>query len=293
MTITIEPLGGLGNQLFVYALGLHLSLKHDTPLEADLWRFRNYGWHQHELDSISTQISRTYLSQFRGRLTDAVRHGYQVIPLVRPRDMRITRRLAIEKTHYFNEGFLHLPSEVRLSGYFQSWRYFESVSEQLRHEIFSPVNPSAWLDATRLSHRRLGRWIGVHVRIGNYREVIGMGIVATDYYARAIALLDRTLGFLPIVVFSDEPKTVKSFECFQGDRFSFVDTPENTRPIESLIVMSDASALILGNSTFSWWAAYLQDSPDRMVIAPRPWLDRRDFNERDLLPAHWLTLGRF
>lgn len=292
MTITIEPLGGLGNQLFVYALGLHLSQKHNAPLEADLWRFRNYDWHRYELDSISTQISRTYSSPHRGRFTDTARRVYREITAARPKKMRANRRLAIERTYFFNEEFLAFSSNVRLSGYFQSWRYIESVSEQLRSEILSPINPSAWLDTTRRDLQHFQGWIGVHVRMGNYRHIAGMGIIMEDYYQRAIALLDNCYDSFRIVIFSDEPETVKSFRCFQGERFSFIDAPQATRPVESLIVMSDASALILGNSTFSWWAAYLQDSPNRIVIAPRPWLDRRDFNERDLFPTHWLTVGR-
>jgi hypothetical protein len=56
--------------------------------------------------------------------------------------------------------------------------------------------------------------------------------------------------------------------------------------------MSDASHLIIGNSTFSWWAAFLRDRPGRTVIAPRPWIDYKRFNERDLLPPDWITLGR-
>jgi len=292
MTITIEPLGGLGNQLFVYGLGLHLSQKHNAPLEADLWRFRNYDWHRYELDSISTGISRTYSSPHRGQFTNIARRVYQGVLTARPRNMRASTRLAIERTHFFNEEFLALSPNVRLSGYFQSWRYIESVSEKLRAEILAPVNPSTWLDATRKGLQTFPGWIGVHVRIGNYRDVIGMGVIMEDYYRRAIALLDNLYDSLRVVVFSDEPTTVKSFKCFQGERFSFIDAPQGTKPVESLIVMSDATALILGNSTFSWWAAYLQDSPNRIVVAPRPWLDRRDFGERDLLPPHWLTLGR-
>lgn len=292
MTITIEPLGGLGNQLFVYALGLQLARKHNTSLEADLWRFKNYTWHRYELDSIPTQISSTYTSRSRGRFTDAVRHGCGVIQVARPWSLKVSRRLAIETTSYFNEEFMDLSPKVRLSGYFQSWRYFEDIADDLRREILSPVSPSPWLGVTRRNLQTAGKWVGVHVRIGNYREAAGMGVIIEDYYRRAISLVDKILGPLLIVVFSDEPDTVKSFSCFRGDRFRFIDAPESTRPVESLLVMSDAFALILGNSTFSWWAAYVQDWPDRLVVAPRPWLDRSDFNERDLFPSHWLTLGR-
>lgn len=291
MSITIEPLGGLGNQLFVYALGLHLAKKNKTSLEADLWRFRGYSWHQYELDSIPTQIERTYSSRVRGTFTDSWRRSNQVVRNLGIQPPRALRHLALETTSYFNDDFIHLPSNTRISGYFQSWRYFESVADQLRKEILMPKTPSMWLEDTRTRLRDSGRWIGVHVRIGNYRIAKGMGILGEDYYRCAIGLIDSLIGPLPIIVFSDEPETVKQLSCFSGDRYRFITAPEGTRPIESLVALSDASALIIGNSTFSWWAAFLQDSPDRVVIAPRPWLNRSDFNERDLFPTHWLTLG--
>jgi hypothetical protein len=57
-----------------------------------------------------------------------------------------------------------------------------------------------------------------------------------------------------------------------------------------MVAMSRAHALVMGNSTFSWWAGWLGDRPDRPVFAPRPWVAAQDGVERDLLPPHWLTL---
>lgn len=94
--------------------------------------------------------------------------------------------------------------------------------------------------------------------------------MAEDPARREIALLDNIYDARSIVIFSDELDAVKIFRCFRVVRVSFTDAPQDARPMESLIVISDVSALIIGSSTFSWWAAYLQDLPKRIVMAPRP-----------------------
>jgi len=119
-----------------------------------------------------------------------------------------------------------------------------------------------------------------------------MGVVDSGYYERSLALIDSLHGKLPVAVFSDQPELVAQMTCFRGDRFEIVISPQNTRAIDTMIAMSEATALIIGNSTFSWWAAFIGDKPGRTVVAPRPWLDSKTYDERDLLPLHWYTVGR-
>ncbi|MDA9116980.1 alpha-1,2-fucosyltransferase [Pontimonas sp.] len=62
--------------------------------------------------------------------------------------------------------------------------------------------------------------------------------------------------------------------------------------METMLLMSEAAALVIGNSTFSWWAAYMGQAEKRPVIYPRPWLAREDFDDRDLFYPEWIGLGR-
>lgn len=291
MAVTIEPQGGLGNQLFIYGLGLRLAHERKTELVSDLWNFHGYGWHNYELDSFQNSISRTYSSKGREIF------GHKTRGLVRRArslhvDPTFVSRLVLENDARFDARLLATQNGSRLNGYFQSWKYFGPIADELKMQISSPENPSQWLSDSRLKLQQLGPWVAVHVRRGTYLQVPIMGIVDNDYYLRAISLLDKIVGELPLVLFSDSPELLTDLHLRLGDRISIVSTPESVRPIDVMQVMSDAHHLVIANSTFSWWAAYLKDRSDRFVVAPRPWLDDRNFNERDLLPHDWLTLGR-
>lgn len=291
MPIIIEPLGGLGNQLFIYALGLRLARAHETELVCDTWQFHNYRWHVYELDTFANSISRTYSSHLRevlGRRTRRVLRGGVAFGMLPAR----MGRLVMERDSTFDPGILQVPDGSRLGGYFQSWRYFGPVADEVRAQVSQPIEPSQWLKETRSQLSRLGEWTAVHVRRGNYTQISAMGLVEDDYYRRAIAHLDSLVGQRPIVVFTDSPELVAGMDAFSTDRTLMLDTPDGIHAIDVLQVMSDASHLIIGNSTFSWWAAFLRDRPGRTVIAPRPWIDYKRFNERDLLPPDWITLGR-
>jgi len=291
MTITIEPLGGLGNQLFIYGLGLRLARDLNTDLVCDMWNFHNYSWHVYELDTFSNSISKTYSSRSREMFGHKVRGVIRRIRSL-PLNPVSFPHLVLERGSVFDASLLEVPRNSRLNGYFQSWRYLEPIASELKEQVSKPVNPSRWMLETRKQLAELGLWVAVHVRRGTYLEVPIMGIVGNDYYSRAISLLDSIVGDLPLVLFSDSPEMLTDLQSRYRDRVTLIDTPDDVRAIDVLQVMSDASHLVIGNSTFSWWAAYLRDRADRLVVAPRPWLDDSNFNERDLLLADWITVGR-
>lgn len=292
MAITIEPLGGLGNQLFIYALGLRLARELNTELICDTWNFHNYSWHSYELDSIPNEIHKTCSSRSRELFGHKARSAIR-----RARSLHVGpkpfSRLVLEKGSTFDPDILKIRDGSRLNGYFQSWRYFEPIAEDIRNQVSNPVKPSPWLHETRERLSALGDWIAVHVRRGTYLEVPIMGLVQDDYYSRAVPLVEELTGEkLPLVLFSDSPELAAEMMSKFKERTIVLTTPKHVQPIDVLQVMRDASHLVIANSTFSWWAAYLMNSRGRYVIAPRPWLDDWRFNERDLLLPDWITVGR-
>lgn len=292
MAITIEPLGGLGNQLFIYALGLRLARELNTELICDTWNFHDYSWHSYELDSIPNEIQKTYSSRSRELFGHKARSAIR-----RARSLHVGptpfSRLVLERGSTFDPDILKIRDGSRLNGYFQSWRFFEPIAEDIRKQVSNPVQPSPWLHETRERLSALGDWVAVHVRRGTYLEVPIMGLVQDDYYERAIELIDKLVGEeKPLVLFSDSPDLVVNLIPQFQDRLVSLSTPQDVLPIDVIQVMSDAAHLIIGNSTFSWWAAYLKSRPSRFVVAPRPWLDDHYFNERDLFLPDWITVGR-
>jgi hypothetical protein len=291
MSIIIEPLGGLGNQLFIYALGLRLAQENRVDLVCDTWNFHNYSWHEYELDTIPNSISETYSSRSRelfGHKSRSLIRKSQALHLL-PRRFG---RLILESGSAFDPAILNSSSRSRLNGYFQSLKYFAPVADQVRAQVRHPLSPSEWMNRTRQNLRSLGKWTAVHVRRGNYTSLPIMGLAQEDYYVRAIDLMDRTIGPRPLVFFSDSPEVLPNIsECF-SDRVQIIETPRDVRAIDTLQLMSDASSFVIANSTFSWWAAFLAGQEECMVVAPRPWLDDPAFNDRDLLLPNWVTVGR-
>lgn len=191
-------------------------------------------------------------------------------------------------------GILQLPDNSYLRGYFQSWKYFDGHQEEVRSRVRKLSNPSVWFSERAQELRASPTWIGVHFRLGNYLSHPEMGVVNEIYYRRAFRLLDK-FGYAGArtIVFSDSVETARKLEVFANRRnVEFFDSIGSSRPIETMLLMSEAAALVIGNSTFSWWAAYMGQAEKRPVIYPRPWLAREDFDDRDLFYPEWIGLGR-
>lgn len=282
--IVIEPLGGLGNQLFTYVLGLENATRLQTELHVDLFNFVNYEWHDYELGSFKSSISGELERSFLNRTLDRL-PGHRYFP---------RRQFALEDNELFASKFLKVPDGTRLRGYFQSWKYFESVGNVIQSELWDLVSPSKAFLEKKVELESGAPWIAVHVRLGNYQTLPSMGLAGRAYYRRAVKLL-RDLGHHePIMVFTDSPEVIGEMGLFGDieDWMIFQGDPALT-PLETLLLMSLADHLVIGNSTFSWWAAWLgRDVAGRKVIYPRPWLDRFPRDDRDLPMPEWICLSR-
>lgn len=293
MAITIEPLGGLGNQLFVYATGLARALDLNTDLKVDLRNFRNYEWHNYELDSFRNEMTPVALSK-----------NEEVARIARDVQRRFLRALClspawgkggevIEESSRFDERVNRVANGTRLRGYFQSPKYFLRHADTVRASVRNIEMPSDWYVNLTAHLERMAPWAAVHVRRGNYVGLPNMGVTQDDYYRRALGLLRSSHGDIGVVVFSDDIEAARGLPVLQALKSAvFVQPPVETRPLESLLAMSMAHHVITANSSFSWWAAWLGDRPNRVVVCPRPWLDDWTYDDRDLFPPDWVTLGR-
>ena len=293
--IVIEPLGGLGNQLFTYAVGLANATRLDTELVADLRNFRNYEWHDYELGSFANSI--------KGQLSV----DSEQTPVV-PRPARLFRRaekqpnsptaeltIEQEQNNLFSARFLEVRDNSRLRGYFQSWKYLEPVAPLLDQQLWSLNNPSSWFLEKKEEMLNREPWIGLHVRLGNYQALEEMGVVADVYYRRALGLL-RDLGVdRQVVIFTDSPEAVRNRDLLAAGFSSEVfESDTASTPLENMLLLSLSQDLIMANSTFSWWAAWLgrNNGSQRRVTYPRPWINLQSWDDRDLQNPDWIGLSR-
>lgn len=291
-------MGGLGNQLFQFATGLEVAKRQQTDLVLDLswfeqsWRRKGAGLElrPYELSTIAAGVPHRRVPSTAW--TQALGHAQAVVLRRLPRLQHgPLAKFVYESDATFDPSVLNAPRGAWLSGYFASWRYFPTVADEVRHRFRDSVRDSEWARAVGDAAQSQGA-LGVHVRRGDYLRLKSTyGHVAPVYYQRAIHTL-RDLGARgPIWLFSDEPEEAAEWLASHLRVDRVVKPPAGSSPAESMAALSAVTSLVIANSTFSWWAGFLNDAPSRYVIAPRPvWADPRSREPRDALLPTWLTI---
>lgn len=286
-------MGGLGNQLFVYAAGRALAEKYGYQLFVDSSGYTGSNPRDFELDSFASRFtnlpadlrSGKILRPALDRATSARQKIRQVIPNSQARKLN--------KAFIYKSPPKKTRETLRLKGYFQSWRYFELISSSLRQELRDISEPSDWFFETAARLAASPFSVGVHVRRGDYVSNPYMGIVPDSYYEGALSLLRDVQKDATVYVFSDEPHAVQDSNFLEAWRKNivFLSPPRESRPVETVNLMSNCGHLVMANSSLSWWGAWLGDRPSRYVIYPRPWLEGAYVDDRDLALPHWISMG--
>lgn len=302
--------GGLGNQLFQYAMGRRLALHHNTELVLDT---TGYGQNGENRPKEFVHFKRplvlyNFKVQARDATPDELRRVKDDFYRATARD-RIVRRLRriwprllwndshhIERAYRFQADALEYPDNVYVQGYWQSPKYFCDVACQIREEFKlkdESITASA-RSAVGALRQTYGEVVSLHVRRGDIahaHETLGRGLmvhgapVTTDYIQAAIAKFPQATCFL---VFSDSPSDIEwCRRNIQADRLHFSSA---TSDLWDFVAMGMCDHHIISNSTFSWWAAWLNASPGRRVISPGHWSSPQakvEMATDDLIPPDW------
>lgn len=290
--IIAHLIGGLGNQMFQYACALGMAHRQRCPLKVDVAAFAGYGLRRYALDKLGITASVAGAEEVR-RLRRRARveallpeHVRRYVPVRRHTVLR-------EHSFAFDSRVLEARGDVLLEGYWQSERYFADIAAVVRSEFRLPPAPA-------LVHADLEAQIGavnavsVHVRRGDYasdpetRRMYG-GCCSADYYARAVAEIARAVPSPRFFVFSDDPAWVKD-NLRLGHPTTVVEQHGADADCADLRLMSLCRHHIIANSSFSWWGAWLDANPDKVVIAPRRWFEADNIDTRDLLPRDWIRV---
>ncbi len=177
----------------------------------------------------------------------------------------------------------------RLQGYFQTYRYYFSILELENVPKLELKRESEWF--LNLKNKILLKpTIVVHIRRGDYSKVsTSIGMLGREYYIEAIHRIRSTLPEAEFWVFSDDEDAAKQIlHGIEMNKCTWISPPPGTDSAESLVLMSFGKAIIMANSSFSWWAAVSGDR-SKNVIAPIPWF--KNLNEpKDLIPEHWMRI---
>jgi hypothetical protein len=286
--ISIELMGGIGNQLFQYFAGLHFAQKLQIELEL-IEPIKSLHKKQHKLSNI--RDFDFAMDHKWGMDSFFIKH-YSInrIFFWMSQKSSILAR-SISMFGYVTEGAITRcqlkrlnGNSIYLKGYFQTYKYFTEITQEAKK--ISIVNPSPWFQLM-LEDIRNHAYIALHVRRGDY-QVVGneMGALSVKYYEEALSKLDK-VGH-PILIFSDDVQAAKKmFVPILGARGLYVDPPSDASAAESLILMSLCKAIITANSTFSYWAALLSKS-ETPVVYPNPWFFGKQYSVPEI-PDTWIS----
>ena len=184
----------------------------------------------------------------------------------------------------FDARALHIPDGTEISGYFQSWRYFEAAPI---HEWFR-FRPESVGEGRRLMDgHRARRVAGVHVRLGDYLGEYRdrYYIARRSYYAQAMAPVAATHR---ILVFSDDPAYARDYLRGLWRDAVYV---SGMSAGDDLYAMTRCERLACSPSSFSWWAGRL-GNPERVVVVPRegPFRLGAQYSNTDFWPPQWTAL---
>ena len=276
--------GGLGNQLFQYAAARHLSRLRAVELELDISSYLKQG------RTTKGASWRPYLLR-RFRITGReVSSGMDY--LRRDGLYEASHDLATEGLRpqwvrqdgfSYDSCFNSLPAHVYLDGYWQSANFFLQSQALIRAELIPADSCDVPAEAFRL--QAAGDVVAVNVRRGDYLLFPDKHPPVTESYLRAaMAEFGRSYNFL---VVSDDIEWCR--KVLKGDNIAF---SVGRSDIHNFWLMAYCAHNIISNSTFCWWAAWLNANPNKRVIAPRQWFGpaHSHLSCRDLCPQEWLLL---
>ena len=266
--INVKLMGGLGNQLFQFAMGRALEARGESvSFGTDSLGSAGDGTGGHHRDAPQFGLSgfSTGPLTFGGPTPSA--------PEVTDWDMP------------YRDVFTNLKDPSNFNGYWQSEKYLRGIEDRLRQELKPQLPHTLWKLAAKLE---TGNTVALHVRRGDYTMPVNVtyhGLCGYDYYLAAMGYIAARDGAPKIYVFSDDPEwCCENFPGFEvistGNRFY------------DFWLMSLCKHSIIANSTYSWWASWLGDveKQGRIVVAPKQWFVTPTLDARDIVPSSWVKI---
>ncbi len=292
----IKLRGGLGNQMFQYALAksLMLSTGQEVFLDTSLPHYRSetkrhYALDCFQLDKKIKFVDATCLPLvLRDPASDLCKKLFLKLRL---------RQLFTKDWHYvlerangYDTKLVTMRGLVYLEGYWQTERYFTDYRESLLAD-FSLLNASPGF--IRIAdYMKATSSISLHVRRGDYASSESVkaqhNLCSLEYYQEAIKSIKTKVSEPKFFIFSDDPDWARANLPLEPHEIEIVSN-QSLADHEELILMSHCQHQIIANSSFSWWGAWLNKNTDKIVIAPKQWFSH-DREAIDLMPASWLTI---
>jgi hypothetical protein len=262
--IIIKVTGGLGNQLFQYAVGRAISDHHKIPLKLDITDCETCSLHNgYRLDQFNTNVaiaSKDEIQLLKG--SDNLLGKFM-------RALGFFRSYYKERQRNILDNNIFDKPNLYLNGYWQNEKYFFKIKEELIKEL-EPMHP---LSSKALTYRKniiSVNSVSLHVRRGDFLLHSHINTLDVSFYQNAISYIESKVNSPVFFIFSNDYDWCRENLKFIKNAV-FVEDSESD--IDDLMLMSYCKHNIIANSSFSWWAAWINTNSDKIVIAPKKWLE--------------------
>jgi hypothetical protein len=263
---------GLGNQMFQYAAGRRLAHHHGTALILDVSLYAN------QPPSSTPRVYELNFFRIRAATVQADLTRVWMNPPF----------TVVSESKLFAPNFAKAPDNTYLVGYWQSEYYFKGIQSLILSE-FTPADSANEADV--ITSRKIERSmsVSIHIRRGDYVNNKFHSLLGLDYYRAAVDAITKKVQSPHFFVFSDDPEW-----CGQnldiGYPYTLVTHNSGRRAYWDIILMSRCQHNIIANSSFSWWGAWLNRNPGKIVIAPKQWFGDPSVDTSDRVPDRWIRL---
>jgi hypothetical protein len=303
--IVVRLKGGLGNQMFQYALGRALQHRRGDELRLDVTYLLGssvFKWdvpRTYDLDVFRIQPALAYVPRLLRRARpQCVRYpegrtlseAEAAPPVAVPK----TQTFVEEKEFGFHPEILGLTApNLYLDGYWQSESYFSDIQDEIRGAFHfrMPLSPAGREMAQNIASVNS---VCVNVRRGDYitseSSRNALGFVGEDYYRRGIDWIKANVEDPRLVVNSDDMPWCREHLKFDLPTTYLAEEYAGWKFGEQLQLMTMCKHFLISNSTFAWWAAWLASHDKKLVVCPRRWFRNQSIRSEDLIPPSWVRL---
>lgn len=274
----IKILGGLGNQMFQYALFIALSERYPNErVVTDTSYFSTYHVHNGlELERVfNLKLPQASFWELL-KLTYPVK-WFKLSRAIRKFGPKRQTECIEAKDYTFNNDVF--TSESRYyDGYWQNYKYFEQYIDVIRDKFkFAlPINAKTQTLLRELNSKE--NIVSIHIRRGDYLKAPNYaGLCGIEYYERAISFIKSKINPSKFLIFSDDISWCKkNIPNLLGDiPYEFVDWNKGEDSPLDMLLMSNCNHNIIANSSFSWWSACLNSHANKIICAPKKWTNTK------------------
>lgn len=284
--VIVEIMGGLGNQMFQYAFKMAYDAAHSQSALINVNTFNTYKSQPYLLDYFN--IDKCYATP---QQVANCQKKYRKLRWKFPfRFYHKTFVTTVTETieNIYDPQLINKTGDVYYTGYFQTEKYFKHIRDDILHafSLRIPLNTENKRMLKKIKSTKTS--VSVHIRRGDYTKLQHIyGATDIKYYKKAMQYISENVSNPHFFIFSNDIKWCKK-HFSSNKNITFVDINDGNTGYFDLELMRNCKHNIIANSTFSWWGAWLNENPDKIVIAPGKWF--ADNRPTDIIPENWIKI---